>query len=135
MNTIVHMDVTPNSDPIIPYNSQAKGPTKTISVKSLVTRKRENFTERYMLCILYYDDIPNTHVSYKQLQTIGGHMKNIKQKSENAKLTISRLDGVRRFFVHVNMYTTSPLPMTASTPKKKIVTPNHLYHSDSIGGN
>jgi len=88
-----------------------------------------------MLCIFYYDDIPNTHVSYKQLQTIGGHMKNIKQKSENAKLTISRLDGVRRFFVHVNMYTTSPLPTTASTPKKKIVTPNHLYHSDSIGGN
>jgi len=62
-------------------------------------------------------------------------MVNIKQKSENAKLTISKLEGVLRFFVQVNIYITIPFPTTDKIPKKKIVTPNHLYHIDSIGGN
>lgn len=60
-------------------------------------------------------------------------MKNIRQKSENAKFTTSRLEGVLRFFVLVNMYNTIPLPMTANIPKKKIVMPNHLYHIESNG--
>lgn len=79
--------------------------------------------------------LPNIHVSCKQLQTIAGHMVNIKQKSENAKLTISKLEGVLRFFVQVNMYITIPFPVDAITPKKNTVTPNHLYHIESIGGN
>lgn len=79
--------------------------------------------------------IPKTHVSYKQLQTIAGHMVNIKQKSENARLTTSKLDGVLRLFVQVNMYNTIPLPTVAIMPKKKMVMPNHLYHIESIGGN
>lgn len=79
--------------------------------------------------------LPNSHVSRKQLQTIGGHMVDIKQKSENARFTTSKLEGVLRFFVQVNIYNTIPLPTVAIMPKKKIVTPNHLYHIESIGGN
>lgn len=85
------------------------------------------------LSIVYI--LPNTQVSYKQLQTIGGHIKDIKQKSENARLTTSKLDGVLRFFVQVNIYNTIPFPTVAIMPKKKMTTPSHLYHNESIGGN
>lgn len=35
INTMVHMDVLPNKDPVIPYNSQANGPGKTYPVQKI----------------------------------------------------------------------------------------------------
>ena len=67
--------------------------------------------------------------------TITGDMQLIIAKSENARLTTRRLDGVRRDLVEEKMYTTIPLPVTETTPSTPITKPSSPCHSGFIGGN
>lgn len=66
--------------------------------------------------------------------TMGGDMKSIMQKSENARLTTKRLLGVRRDLVVVNIKTTIPFPHTEINPKQPMTKPRIPYHSGFIGG-
>jgi len=67
--------------------------------------------------------------------TIAGDMQNIIRKSENARFTTRRLDGVRRGFVMEKMYMTIPLPVTEMTPSTPITKPSSPCHSGFMGGN
>lgn len=72
-------------------------------------------------------------VSRPQL-TIAGHMHNIMQKSEKAKLMTKRLLGVRRDLVVLNIKMTIPLPTKETKPKHPMTKPKMPYHSVFIGG-
>jgi hypothetical protein len=67
--------------------------------------------------------------------TIAGDMQAIIRKSENARFTTRRLDGVLRDFVTQKMYTTIPLPVTEMTPSTPITKPSIPCHSGFSGGN
>ena len=67
--------------------------------------------------------------------TIIGDMQVIIAKSENARFTTRRLDGVRRDLVEEKMYMTIPLPVTEMTPSVPITKPSSPCHSGFIGGN
>jgi hypothetical protein len=67
--------------------------------------------------------------------TIIGDMQVIIAKSENARLTTRRLDGVRRDLVEEKMYMTIPLPVTEMIPSTPITKPSSPCHSGFIGGN
>lgn len=62
-------------------------------------------------------------------------MHNIMRKSEMARFTTSRLLGVRRLLVVVNMNTTMPLPMTDIVPRTPMMKPRSACHRGFIGGN
>jgi hypothetical protein len=67
--------------------------------------------------------------------TIAGDMHIIITKSENARFTTRRLDGVRRDFVEQKMYITIPLPVTETIPSMPITNPSNPCHSGFMGGN
>jgi hypothetical protein len=67
--------------------------------------------------------------------TIIGDMQVIIRKSENARFTTRRLDGVLRAFVVQKMYMTIPLPVTEMTPSTPITKPSNPCHSGFMGGN
>lgn len=69
------------------------------------------------------------------VRTIAGDMANIMRKSERARLTTSRLLGVRRLLVVVNIYITMPLPMTDIKPRTPMTKPRRACHRGFIGGN
>lgn len=62
-------------------------------------------------------------------------MHTIMRKSERARLTTSRLLGVRRLLVVVNMYITIPLPVMDITPRQPMTKPRSACHRGFIGGN
>lgn len=70
-----------------------------------------------------------------QKHTIAGDMHSIIRKSEMARLMTSKLLGVRRLLVVVNMYTTMPLPITDITPRIPMTKPRSACHRGFIGGN
>jgi len=67
--------------------------------------------------------------------TIIGDMQIIIVKSENARLTTRRLDGVRRDLVEEKMYMTIPFPATEMTPSTPITKPSSPCHNGFKGGN
>jgi hypothetical protein len=67
--------------------------------------------------------------------TIIGDMQIIIVKSENARLTTRRLDGVRRDLVEEKIYMTIPFPATEMTPSTPITKPSSPCHSGFKGGN
>jgi hypothetical protein len=67
--------------------------------------------------------------------TIAGDMQIIIRKSENARFTTRRLDGVLRGFVEQKIYKTIPLPVTEMTPSTPITKPSNPCHSGFNGGN
>jgi hypothetical protein len=67
--------------------------------------------------------------------TIIGDMQVIIAKSENARLTTRRLDGVRRDLVEEKIYMTIPLPVTETTPSTPITKPSSPCHIGFKGGN
>ena len=66
---------------------------------------------------------------------IAGDMQVIITKSEKARFTTRRLDGVRRDFVEEKMYKTIALPVTETTPSTPITKPSSPCHSGFMGGN
>lgn len=67
--------------------------------------------------------------------TIAGDMLSIIRKSENARFTTRRLDGVLSDFVDEKIYMTIPLPVTEMTPSTPITKPSIPCHSGFKGGN
>jgi len=67
--------------------------------------------------------------------TIIGDMQIIITKSENARLTTRRLDGVRSDLVEEKMCMTIPLPVIEMTPSTPITKPSSPCHRGFIGGN
>ena len=65
--------------------------------------------------------------------TMIGDMQVIITKSENARLTTRRLDGVQRDLVEEKMYKTIPLPVTETTPSTPITKPSSPCHSEFTG--
>jgi hypothetical protein len=61
-------------------------------------------------------------------------MQNIIQKSENAKFTTNKLDGVRKLLVVVKTYTTKPLPKNDKKPSINMKTIKILCQSGFNGG-
>uniref|UniRef100_A0A182PYI7 GINS complex subunit 4 n=1 Tax=Anopheles epiroticus TaxID=199890 RepID=A0A182PYI7_9DIPT len=78
---------------------------------------------------------PKVQVSCQQFITIGGPIVNIMKKSEKARLTTSKLEGVRSDLVLVKMYITQPLPVIEIIPSMKMAKPRIECHSGFIGGN
>jgi hypothetical protein len=68
------------------------------------------------------------------LITIGGDMITIMRKSENARFTTKRLDGVRSDLVVENIYITTPLPTQEMMPSTPITRPRIPCHNGFIGG-
>jgi hypothetical protein len=68
------------------------------------------------------------------LITIGGDMITIMRKSENARLTTRRLDGVRRDLVVENIYITTPLPIQEMKPSTPMIKPRIECHIGFKGG-
>jgi hypothetical protein len=67
--------------------------------------------------------------------TIGGDMQNIIRKSENARFTTRRLEGVLSDFVVEKMYMTIPLPVIEMKPSTPITKPSNPCHKGFKGGN
>jgi hypothetical protein len=68
------------------------------------------------------------------LITIGGDMITIMRKSENARLTTNRLEGVRSDLVAENIYITTPLPTQEIKPSTPTTRPRIPCHIGFIGG-
>lgn len=64
-----------------------------------------------------------------------GDMVSIMRKSENARLTTSRLDGVFSVLVEQKMFMTIPLPRTEMRPRTPMAKPRRACHRGFIGGN
>ena len=65
---------------------------------------------------------------------MGGDMITIIRKSEKARLTTRRFDGVRRDLVVENIYITTPLPIQEMKPSTPMTKPRIECHSGFIGG-
>lgn len=62
-------------------------------------------------------------------------MVNIIKKSEKARLTTSKFDGVLKPFVEENIYTTMPFPQTEMNPSTPTMNPRMPCHRGFKGGN
>jgi len=65
---------------------------------------------------------------------MGGDMITIIRKSEKARLTTRRFDGVRRDLVVENIYITTPLPIQEMKPSTPMTKPRIECQNGLIGG-